>query len=63
MHDTTTFAFTGEVQAYNSNIIPPNRQSPKGLWPAVEEFLASNPQWMIQERFHNNNGLTILKKI
>ena len=35
----------------------------KGLWPAVEEFLESNPHWTLHERFKNNNGLTILKRI
>lgn len=49
-HDTTTFAKVGE---YNQ----------VGLWPAIEEFLSSNPDWVIAEKFENNNGLTILKKI
>jgi len=34
-----------------------------GLWPAIEEFLKNNNDWVLHERFTNNNGLTILKKI
>jgi hypothetical protein len=49
-HDTTTFAQVGEYKEV-------------GLWPAIEEFLSSNPEWVIAEKFENNNGLTILKKI
>ena len=49
-HDTTTFAQVGEYKE-------------KGLWPAIEEFLNDNPEWVIAEKFENNNGLTILKRI
>ena len=49
-HDTTTFAKVGEYKEV-------------GLWPAIEEFLSSNPEWVIAEKFENNNGLTILKRI
>jgi cephalosporin hydroxylase len=34
-----------------------------GLWKAISEFLELNPHWQIHERFYNNNGLTILKRI
>ena len=34
----------------------------KGLWPAVEEFLAANPEWVLVHRFTHNNGLTILSR-
>ena len=34
-----------------------------GLWPAIEEFMKDNSHWVIAERFYNNNGLTILKRI
>jgi hypothetical protein len=50
-HDTTTFEFKG----MNGDTI--------GLWPAIEEFINDNPHWSIAERFYNNNGLTILKRI
>lgn len=50
-HDTTTFEFKG----MNGDTI--------GLWPAIGEFMSENNHWVICERFHNNNGLTILKRI
>jgi len=50
-HDTTSFEFKG----MNGDTI--------GLWPAIEEFLSENPHWIIAERFYNNNGLTILKRL
>lgn len=51
-HDTTLFEYTGE-----------NSPDDRGLWPAIEEFMAANPQWIVFDRYTNNNGLTILKKI
>jgi predicted O-methyltransferase YrrM len=33
-----------------------------GLQPAIDEFLASNPEWKVCEVFTNNNGLTILER-
>lgn len=33
----------------------------KGLWPAIEEFLESNPQWKIVEDLQYGWGLTVLK--
>lgn len=35
----------------------------RGLWPAVEDFLARHPEWILSERYFNNNGFTILKRI
>jgi hypothetical protein len=49
-HDTTLFEYTGEDQTGD-----------KGLWPAIEEFINDNPQWVVFDRYTNNNGLTILK--
>jgi len=48
-HDTTLFADRGEFGG-------------KGIWPAVQEFIDSHPEWQLIERRHNNNGLTILKR-
>jgi hypothetical protein len=50
LHDTTTFGEHGECNEGD------------GLWKAVEEFLSLNLNWVIEERYINNNGLTILKK-
>jgi hypothetical protein len=70
MHDTTLDEVDGETIRSNWN---PEQQSHetgipvdeilKGLRPAVDEFLRDNPQWVLEERFTNNNGLTILKRV
>ena len=70
MHDTTVDEIYGETIRCNMNAqnqskmtgIPVNEIN-KGLWPAIEEFLSSNTNWRIKERYTNNNGLTILEKI
>lgn len=65
MHDTTSYAYhdcwsyQGNHSEY-PNYIDINK---RGLWPAVEDFLASHPEWKILERYTNNNGLTILVRI
>ena len=52
-HDTTSFETVGESYSGNPE---------GGIWPAIKEFVEANPQWMIKQRFTNNNGLTIIKK-
>ena len=49
-HDTTLFADRGEFGG-------------KGIWPAIQEFMDSHPEWQLVERRTNNNGLTILKRV
>ena len=56
LHDTTSYESTDE----SSYDLVGNG---KGLWLAIEEFLQDNPDWILHERFTNNNGLTILKRI
>lgn len=60
LHDTTTFADRDETsyEAWGSEWVGDQQ----GLWKCIEEFVHSNPEWIIHERFTNNNGLTILKK-
>jgi len=70
MHDTTTDDYKGETIRKGLNAkeqskktgIPVNEIN-KGLMPAITEFLESNNNWKIREKFTNNNGLTILEKI
>jgi hypothetical protein len=50
LHDTTTFAADGETPGH------------RGLWPAVEEFLAEGT-FRLRQRFTNNNGLTVLERV
>jgi hypothetical protein len=49
-HDTTLFSDRGEFGG-------------KGIWPAIQEFINSHPEWQLIERRTNNNGLTILKRV
>ena len=70
MHDTTIDEFEGETirrgwNATEQSIISgfPVEEINKGLWPAIEEFIASTSEWVIHERFTHNNGLTILRRI
>ena len=49
-HDTTLYAVNGEFGG-------------AGIWPAVQEFIDSHPEWELVERRTNNNGLTILKRV
>ena len=58
-HDTTSYENTDEGHYYQT---PHLDTSKTGLWPAIQEFLDSNTEWEIAERFINNNGLTILQK-
>jgi len=69
MHDTTVDEWEGETIRGNQDY---KRQSAetgipipeilRGLWPAIEEFLAAHPEWYLHERYTNNNGLTVLKR-
>lgn len=72
MHDTTVDEWLGEAMRYNCDAIQllrlsqssgiPVEEINRGLWPAIEEFLVANPNWVLHERFTNNNGLTVLRR-
>ena len=72
LHDTTVDAELGEsvrggasleeIQEMSLKTGIPCEEITKGLWPAVEEFLAAHPEWCLEKRFLNNNGLTILRR-
>ena len=49
-HDTTSFENQGEFGG-------------RGIWPAIQEFMDSHPEWQMIERRTNNNGLTVLKRV
>lgn len=61
-HDTNSYGFKNEdfYEKYDQG--RPESNLPKGLIPAIDEFLYSNPEWYIHERFAHNNGITILKR-
>ena len=69
LHDTTVDEIRGETirngwdpvsQSATTGI--PIDEITKGVWPAVTEFLEAHPEWIIDLRLTNNNGLTILKR-
>ena len=69
LHDTTVDEWEGEAIRCNQNADEmsqitgiPVEEITKGLWPAVEEFLHTHPEWKLKERFTNNNGLTVLER-
>jgi len=62
LHDTTTYGFKDEGFYHDYQNTRPETNLPKGLSPAIDEFLFSNKEWVLWERMTNNNGLTILKK-
>jgi len=63
LHDTLSYGFTNErlYENYDEERLETNL--PKGLNFAIDEFLFSEKNWYIHERFAHNNGLTILKRI
>lgn len=70
MHDTTVDEWVGESIRENMDIESQSKTTgipideiKRGLWPAIEEFLSNHPEWELHERFTNNNGLTILRRI
>ena len=63
-HDTVSFAHSDEKNADEMGMLNQTETNlPKGLWPAIEEFLYHNRDWVIWEKKPNNNGLTILKRL
>jgi hypothetical protein len=64
LHDTVSFAYHDEKSADEmGSVNTVETNLPKGLIPAVEEFLYHNKNWIIWERKANNNGLTVLKRL
>lgn len=69
MHDTTVDEWKGETIRCGWNAAAqsaqhgyPVEEITKGLWPAIDEFLKEHPEWSLEQRFTNNNGLTVLKR-
>ena len=70
LHDTTVDGEAGETIRVGWNAMEQSAKSGipvaeinRGLWPAVTEFLAAHPEWTLERRLTNNNGLTILSRI
>jgi hypothetical protein len=69
LHDTEVDGIRGEtlrngwdpIQQSKTSGIPVDEIC-RGLQPAIDEFLFEHPEWKLQEKFKNNNGLTVLAR-
>lgn len=61
LHDTTTYWEKGEP-SYEA-VAHTSMNSLEGIRYALEPFLKTHPEWIIDLKLDFNNGLTILKKI
>lgn len=50
LHDIEAYRYIGE------------HQSPKGLMPAIQEFLKTNPQWVVDKDIRSYPGLFIMRR-
>lgn len=55
-HDTTLFGDWGQGTVAQKNIFE------RGVWPAIDEFLSSHPEWQLVERRINCNGMTLIER-
>jgi predicted O-methyltransferase YrrM len=55
-HDTTSFGSTNED---GIQIVA----QPQGLIPAINNFLASHPEWKLLYQYNHNNGVSIIQRI
>ena len=51
--------YWGDYLEYPSHI----DRSKRGLWPAVQDFLFTHSDWVLEERRTNCHGLTVLKRV
>ena len=65
MHDTSIpwgYVDDTDYQGDYSEYPPSFNRTKKGLSPAVDDFLANNPGWELQEKRFNNHGFTVLRR-
>lgn len=66
MHDTTTFGEVDEnIYEHASSLAMNFMQTKQGLMNAIVDFLDTEEgkNWTLAERYVNNNGLTVLKRV
>lgn len=65
MHDTSAPYGEADEPVHPAvyTLYPAYSQKKRGLWPAVEDFLATHPEWKLKKRYFNNHGLTILERV
>jgi hypothetical protein len=61
LHDTTTYAYQDQSLSLDALTRSPS-MGQQGIWPAIEEFIASYQHWSIHARYENNDGLTVLTR-
>lgn len=59
-HDTTTYWEKGE-DSYEA-VAHNQKNCGRGLRHAIEPFLAAHPEWQLELRAYNNNGLSIISR-
>lgn len=59
LHDTTSYESKDETSYESLGWLGDG----PGIGKAIDEFLTENSEWELHEKFTNNNGLTILKRI
>lgn len=69
MHDTSIDAITSEAIRSNMDIESlmeihkfTKHEIVTGIWPAITEFLDENKNFILEQKYENNNGLTIIRK-
>lgn len=66
MHDTSAPWGNADESCYHGDYSEyPDwyDRNKRGLWPAVEDFLKTHPEWILHTRLFNNHGLTVLKRV
>jgi hypothetical protein len=61
-HDTTSYEYVNESMSHE-HAWTGNLSGKQGIWSAIEDFLNTTDEWILEKRFTNNNGFTIIKRI
>lgn len=70
-HDVVTYGNKPEPSSFDTHkgkvyqvpeVLANYKDGDKGLLPAIQEFLISNPKWQIIEHCLNNNGLMVIER-
>jgi len=63
LHDTVSFREKDEVLYNHASVMVKNmKNSKKGLYSAVTDFITTNDDWFIEKEYKNNNGLMVLSR-
>ncbi len=66
LHDTSAPWGNQDDNEYHGNYSEYPKhidRNKRGLWPAVEDFLSTHPEWALKHRYFNNHGFTILERV